>query len=276
MDEAVNALTVQDVPVFAHILRFHEWLLETLEATPSFPTSKFEMMMVHVVRLDGYDIRSAGNPSILDYTRKYFREFEKNKGLSGRYVYAVSYLALKGKADDCAMLEKALPMVYGADNKSHFAHCLDVLNARASGTNLLEGLDGKDYHGWSTNSPAFLPSVANTGPQAAYVYDLLKQALTKYGSTSNIPPELITMMVTFDADGQPVCNVDLPRYGLVMPDIAPPVADDYVLLDSATKEQQPSNEFAETKSTLWKTPLLLSFIVIGGVIMAWLRRRGKR
>ena len=75
---------------------------------------------------------------------------------------------------------------------------------------------------WSTNEPPFLPSVANTGPQAVYVYDLLKQALAKYGDATNLPPELVTMTVSFDADGKPVCSVDPSKYGLVMPDFPPP------------------------------------------------------
>ena len=307
MDEAIKALTVQDIPVFVQTLRFHEWLSETLEKTPSFPTSKFEMMMLHVVNLDGHDTCSVGNPDILDYTRKYFRGFKENRGASERATSAAAYLALKGSADDCALLENILPdILYDTRDKQSISDSLGVLNARASGTNLLEGMvtgisswnpywstnlppfnpsvasrtnwldkwGGKDYHGWSTNSPPFIPSVANTGPQAAHVHDLLKQALEKYGSVSNIPPELITMVVSFDEDGNPVCNVDLAKYGLTMPDIEAPITDDYVLPDSdaTTKEEQLPNEPAETKSTPWKILLLVGVLVGIGIVAAIAQR----
>jgi len=68
----------------------------------------------------------------------------------------------------------------------------------------------------------FFPSVANTGPQAVYVREILYRFWEMAGRDSaKIPKELLTMVISFDEDGNPVCSVDLAKYGLSMPFITP-------------------------------------------------------
>jgi len=77
-----------------------------------------------------------------------------------------TYLALKGDASDLVRLRDAY-----------------ILNNRVAGTNLFGDIRfytrGGPTNGWgiggkSTFRPPFVPSVANTGPQALYVYEILK------------------------------------------------------------------------------------------------------
>ena len=169
-----------------------------------------------VCKIDGCNMCSTGDKDVLEITREFLAD--KSNTVDWLSVeYSLLYLSQKGDSRDLFLLEKysklpsKLPII-----KKESVDCLRILQARVSGTNVLEGLETR-YYNWSTNSPPFLPSVANTGPQAAYVYDLLKQALKKYGSPENILPEILTLVVTLDADGKPSCSIDLAKYGLAMP-----------------------------------------------------------
>jgi len=81
---------------------------------------------------------------------------------------------------------------------------------------------GKNVVGDNPSYIQFTPSVANTGPQAVYVREILYRYWEMAGrDSSKIPQELLTMVVSFDKDGNPVCSVDLAKYGLSMPVITP-------------------------------------------------------
>ncbi|MGI6391782.1 MAG: hypothetical protein ACOX7Q_16615 [Kiritimatiellia bacterium] len=174
-----------------------------------------------ICRIDGVNMCSPGDADIIRLTREFL--VSKSGNPDWRFVdYSLLYLSQKGDASDLPLLEKYAELPSKLDfAKNAGLESLRILKARASGTNVLN-LSKTRLYCWSTNEPPFLPSVANTGPQAVYVYDLLKQALAKYGDATNLPPELVTMAVSFDADGKPVCSVDPSKYGLVMPDFPPP------------------------------------------------------
>jgi hypothetical protein len=169
-----------------------------------------------------------------------FREIEQDpkQSFSGER-YAALYLSQKGTADDWDLLERNSEALKKKQS-GEIDNSLAVLNARAFGTNLFDRLNGDRHYRWSTNESPFLPSVANTGPQAAYVYDLLKQALAKCGDAADIPPELVTMVVAFDADGKPFCNVDLAKYGLKMPDFTPTPSSAPSPLSAVTDSPSPA------------------------------------
>ncbi|MCL1919966.1 MAG: hypothetical protein FWG50_02645 [Kiritimatiellaeota bacterium] len=100
----------------------------------------------------------------------------------------------------------------------------DALAMRVAGTNII------NYSPPSSGMPAgsgwrgCTPSVTNTGPQGLYVEAILRQYWEKMEerNTAKVPPELLTLAVWFDDGGNPVCNVDLAKYGLTMPELDVP------------------------------------------------------
>ncbi|MCL1856037.1 MAG: hypothetical protein FWF84_00100, partial [Kiritimatiellaeota bacterium] len=156
---------------------------------------------------DGRDFASSSHREALGWARKVIGE--KRKGY-GKY-WAEMYLEVKGDARDLDVLPSG------------------ILGARVAGTNVL------DYD--SVVSPSVcwcncIPSVTNTGPQGFYVNEILRQCWESLEvgmdflgnprrDLSKIPPELLTLVVWFDKKGNPVCNVDLAKYGLTMPVIEP-------------------------------------------------------
>ena len=173
-------------------------------------------------RLDGKKTASCGNPKVLDLMRRLLkttgRDNERPRKTSDAYRVAQMYLAMKGDARDIDTVDSN--------------HRL-VLERRVAGTNIMEKvyLSASEMGGmpWS-----FYPSVANTGPQELYVREILRQywgleVLDKFYTDAEMfrmrekvyqtPDELLTLVVWFDEDGNPVCNVDLAKYGLTMPEI---------------------------------------------------------
>ena len=160
----------------------------------------------------------ASDPGLLKIMRKlrdaYANDFRVVTG-------AITYLVLKGDESDLAKISDGISVM-----------CDAVLGARVAGSNLFVKMSvPTEYGGIITNMlpnlvtfrPPFIPSVANTGPQALYVYEILKRAWENAGEDeSKIPAELLTMVVWFDEDGNPVCNVDLAKYGLTMPELDVP------------------------------------------------------
>jgi hypothetical protein len=239
-----------------------------------------------ISRIDGSNMRSPGDADIIRLTREFL--VSKSDNPDWRFVdYSLLYLSQKGDAGDIPLLEKYAELPSKLDfAKNAGLESLRILKARVSGTNVLSFLEDRDYC-WSTNEPPFLPSVANTGPQAVYVYDLLKQALAKYGDAANLPPELVTMVVSFDADGKPVCSVDPAKYGLVMPDFPPPPPA-FTNEPALTEPQAPTNNVPEKNATprIAETPVAppsqkrsiapLAVGVGAGIFVALLLWRGLR
>jgi len=145
--------------------------------------------------LDGHILESKGERKALDWTRKIV---EKH----GPSTRALEYLVLKGNAEDLLFLKDR-------DSAKHA-----LLEKRMSGVNFFKP-QGMLYTG---RRPGFIPSAANTGPQAIYAYEILKHAWEDADKDDScIPPELLTMVVSFDQNGKPACSVDIARYGLSMP-----------------------------------------------------------
>ena len=215
--------------------------------------------------LDGKNLASSGNQEALDWTRRARRE--KKQGSS-------DYLAIKGDARDLDIV--------GIRNR-------EILAERVAGTNALR----------LTEHPTSLvvyPSVTNTGPQGVYVNEIMQRAWKDimvnlprenwHESVSMIPPELLTMVVRFDDDGNPVCNVDLSKYGLTMPEldvpnrpkpkekieatVFPPIREessDGIPTVESPDGFQPPGQTGST--TPWKLPLLIGVFIFTGVAIVW-------
>ena len=151
------------------------------------------------------------NQDALDWVRKVVR---KDNPRNSNIWAAERFLSYKGDARD-------LELVSSSYERKR-------LTARVAGTNIVEWFDPI---GTQNNYFDFIPSVTNTGPQALYAREILYRAwemlpevvmmddyrLYIYRDARKIPAELLTMVVWFDDDGNPVCNVDLEKYGLTMP-----------------------------------------------------------
>ena len=181
------------------------------------PNPKYvNYLMVSFYDLDGTDLASYGNQESLDWARRVLRE--KGKGFD-RGISRM-YLVLKGNERDIDSVTVRR----------------DILAARVAGTNVVNN----PYFSGLTHSPSVhlfsvVPSVTNTGPQALYVEAIFRQYWEQleiddgaeswghpFRDPSKIPAELLTMVVWFDGDDNPVCNVDLSKYGLTMPELDVP------------------------------------------------------
>jgi len=151
--------------------------------------------------VDGANYATAGEAEALDWTRKVIATHGTNTPSQG-----FDYLMLKGNASDIGLL-----------NEHAGGYSAEILKERVEGGNLFG-----DPRTFSDGIGLFfIPSVANTGPQAVYVGEILFRAWEEAGmDISKIPSELLTMVVTFDGNGNPVCNVDLAKHGLSMPVIS--------------------------------------------------------
>gem|GEM_PF-2201241 len=161
--------------------------------------------------LDGDDLASPGHQEALRLTREVVSQ---NRGAS---LSALWYLAFKGDGGDVALIEKAGDPVLAMG----WQKLADVLRARAEGNYVADRLQGE---------LSVYPSVANTGPQGVYAYHLLRKAGRLAETTledgtlrthPKLPEDLLKMVITFDADGNPVSSVDLAKHGLSMPVITP-------------------------------------------------------
>ncbi len=237
--EDLRTVGYQDFPAFRRCLED--------EDLPPYSGWIYHILISYVCKIDGVNMCSTGHPDMMRLTRECLAaKIEKPEWQSA--AYCLLYLSQKGNADDLPLLEKYAELPSKLDfAKNAGLESLRILKARASGTNVLN-LSKTRLYCWSTNEPPFLPSVANTGPQAVYVYDLLKQALAKYGDATNLPPELVTMTVSFDADGKPVCSVDPAKYGLVMPDFPPPPPA-FTNEPAMTEPPPPTNNVPEKTAT---------------------------
>jgi hypothetical protein len=202
-----------------------------------------ELGMRYICFLDGRDAFSEGSPEMLSATRGILVELlDRDKTCeTATELLGLVYLAQKGNAEDLPLMDRYLaapPVQIGGSLISVAAGTpRRILEARAVGTNVLGGIFSSEeypYFGlgqrdsYSTNDLRFLPSVANTGPQAAYVYKTYWKVIerfsggissqnTPYSAITNAAPELLTMRVWFDADGKAVTDADLAKYGIEVP-----------------------------------------------------------
>jgi len=162
--------------------------------------------------VDGRNPNSEGEKEALEWTRKMLTVSQ-----TPEYVRDLmfEYLAKKGNESDIELLQK---------NRYWDK---EILPIRVSGSNVFDQPMAHTAEE-RLGIPRFFPSVANTGPQASYVREILMKFLEQKELNANVwnwreqvPEELWTMAVSFDADGNPVCNVDLAKYGLSMPVITP-------------------------------------------------------
>jgi hypothetical protein len=169
--------------------------------------------------VDAANLASEGEKKALQWTRKYLELYptevaktitrSDNTGLwsftERVRKLALEYLTVKGDERDIDIVSR-FNSDYGR-----------VLKERVAGKNFF------DYDGIvGLGNPRFLPSVANTGPQAVYVREILYRAWEEAGmDSSKIPSELLTMVLSFGADENPVSSVDLTKHGLSMPVITP-------------------------------------------------------
>jgi len=168
-----------------------------------------DLVMKKLYYMARIDRMTPGHPQALYWARRVAKE------KPDEYGWAQEYLTRKGDARDLDLLSR---------------YRREMLQARVAGTNVLHD---SLIHG---DSPFFIPSVTNTGPQGVYAEAIFEQywknmeGVTRtvngksatHKSRSQIPPELLTIAVWFDADGNPVCNVDLAKYGLTMPELDVP------------------------------------------------------
>jgi len=172
-------------------------------------------------KVDAFNLASAGECEALEWTRKYLELYppgeaelairDDNTGLrtlsESARAHALEYLAAKGD-------ERYLEIV-----NQHDGDYGRLLATRIAGTNIFDSGDFGVQRFWGK---MFIPSVANTGPQAVYVREILYRYWEEHGrESSKFPQELLTMVVSFDEDNTPVCSVDLAKYGLSVPIITP-------------------------------------------------------
>ena len=228
---------------------------------------------------DGWNRASYGNQEALDWTRKALRDEEQRFPK----IFASFFLMTKGDARDLDIVSSA-----------HSYR--DKLVARVAGTNLVDYYPSHQYTDWFE----CFPSVTNTGPQGLYVHTILRQFWENleiedhliegksysFRDKSKIPAELLTMVVWFDDEGKPVCNVDLSKYGLTMPELdvpnkpkpkekvevteAPPnrekSSDGIPAVETSDRFQPPG----QTHTTPpWRLPLLIGILILGGTVVAW-------
>ena len=175
----------------------------------------FSVDGIHEFSANLGDLAAEGEEEALEWARKILgKDIQEEPWEMKRRKYDIrdwssGYLAAKGKnKEDVELLRQKGS--YGRDT---------FLATRVAGINVFESCN-TDFGDFIT----VYPSVANTGPQGAYVREILVKAFGLTGGDvyePNIPEELLAMVVSFDADGNPVCNVDLANYWLSMPVITP-------------------------------------------------------
>ncbi|MCL1921706.1 MAG: hypothetical protein FWG50_11655 [Kiritimatiellaeota bacterium] len=180
-------------------------------------TDTVNWMMSMFNRTDGADLASYGNQEALEWVRKVLR----SEGERFKKGGAEAYLMKKGD-------ERDLDILGGKPG--------DTLSMRVAGTNVINYIPSGAAILETDEWLGCIPSVTNTGPQGIYVEAILRQCWENletetrfrgdkpypFKDKAKIPPELLTLVVWFDDGGNPVCNVDLAKYGLTMPELDVP------------------------------------------------------
>ena len=195
-----------------------------------------------IYELDGWHSMSHGNPKALDLIRQLLRE--KLSGIAPfkterEFVDWIGQVPKKnGQGQGFSLLAPLRYLIVKGDERDldliPIPQWREKLEMRVAGTNLINYFQQFIEHGVvSSGMYDIVPSVTNAGPQAHYVLAILRQYWQKMDpptdkywginkDMSKIPAELLTMVVWFDEDGNPVCNVDLAKYGLTMPELGMP------------------------------------------------------
>jgi len=259
----------------------------------------YEPALLWAYRLDGWDMQTAGDREMLSVTHKILSTLlEQNRQYeTGATRYGFIYLAQKGDATALPLMEKylACPLTRTSDYlmTSGIGMPYRILQARVAGTNIVNGLfDSKlypatpNYFGdsYMTNRLGFMPSVANTGPQAAYVFKAFCKAIMKSGNyvdghpetiVSCIPPEILTMRVWFDKEGKAVTDVDLSKYGVSVPGLgfatnAPPIVRAAKPVTDMTTDTRPPHA---ASSRSWVFPAAGILLSVAAIIAIYFKRR---
>jgi len=153
----------------------------------------------------------------------------KRDSIEAKRKRIFAYLAVKGDASDIEVVKQFNSDILGA-----------LLEQRVAGVNIFDyDADKLKPAHFLWRPKTFFPSVANAGPQAVYVRELLYRFWEEIGrDSSKIPQELLTMVVSFDENKNPVCSVDLAKYGLSMPVITPkPDMRNFTFLDEGLSHE---------------------------------------
>lgn len=138
---------------------------------------------------DGKNICSTGDITALSITRDFLRSEQGVNSLAGVY-----YLAYKGIPSDVEVLQKI--STNGGFIGPYASRGLVCLKLRVAGTNLIDHLNGSGIKKITDMDPPFVPSVANTGPQAEIVLQRIKKEMKKVnGDAKKLPPELLTLTI---------------------------------------------------------------------------------
>ena len=192
--------------------------------------SEASLLISEIIGVDSLNLASAGEREALEWTRKYLELYPPEAGKKIR-AWGPEYLAIKGD-------ERYVETVSQYDDDYG-----RLLATRIAGTNVFDSGDFGVLGYWG--KPTFIPSVANTGPQAVYVREILYRYWEEHGrDLTKIPSDLLTITVSFNEDDTPVCSVDLMKYGLSMPVITP----------------KPDKEFFNfwNEGTMWDIPVKLT------------------
>jgi len=229
-------MKTQTLPLYAILCVFN--VCTDAFASPAIPPSGYETLARDFAKLkedidnrenadnavstffyvDGKNPEAKGEEVALEWTRKILAIHggmpstvnpsarTRDTGLDILTIKGLHYLMLKGDARDIPLLNQYTNAPWGR-----------ILEMRVAGTNVIDIPKMGRF-----SLPWFFPSVTNTGPQALYVGEILYRYWEGVEfDTAKIPQELLTMVVSFDKDGNPVSSVDLAKFGLSMPTITP-------------------------------------------------------
>lgn len=249
--------------------------------------------------LDGWDMQTAGDRAMLSVTHKILstlleqnKQYETCAALDG-----FIYLAQKGDATALPLMEKylACPLTRTSEYlmTSGIGMPYRILQARVAGTNIVCGMFASNLYpytannlgdAYTTNRMRFIPSVANTGPQALYVYKAFGKAIMKNENymdgfpesiVSNIPPEMLTMRVWFDKEGKAVTDVDISKYGVSVPGLSfatnasPNVRELKPVTEIVTDAKPPQ----AGSSRSWAFPVVVFSLSVIAIIFLYHKRR---
>jgi hypothetical protein len=159
--------------------------------------------------VDGANRASEGDKEILAWMRKAIESDDRQTR-----NYASAYLEFKGSDAKDVELLRRYGTVFLRDDYG------EILEQRIAGINVFDRGFGNDII--DNRITRLHLSVANTGLQGRYAEAILMKARVLAGmDESKIPAEILTIVITFDEDGNPVSSVDLAKYGLSMPVITP-------------------------------------------------------